>query len=97
VQNAPFDSDDISIPVWSIKSESLKQTSLVSYHRLFSVALETELYEVLGISPTATEGTPCGTLLLVYVPTRHFFSDDIKKAYRLKVLIFALFPSRVNS
>lgn len=61
------------------------------------MALETELYEVLGISPTATEGTPCGTLFLVYVPTRDFLPDDIKKAYRMKVLIFALFTSHVKS
>lgn len=97
MQNAPFDSDDIGIPVWSTKSESLKQTSFVSYHKFSLVALETELYEVLGISPTATEGTPCGTLLLVYDPTRYLLSDDIKKAYRMKVLIFALFPFHVKS
>jgi hypothetical protein len=62
-----------------------------------SVALETELYDVLGISSTATGGTPCGTFLLVHALIRDFHSDEIKKAYRKKVLIFALFPSHVKS
>lgn len=61
------------------------------------MALETELYDVLGISSTATEGTPCGTFLLVHALTWDFHLDDIKKAYRKKVLIFTLFPSHVKS
>jgi hypothetical protein len=56
------------------------------------VAIETELYDVLGVSPTATGGMLCG------IATRSililaFHSDEIKKAYRMKVLMFALsFP-----
>jgi hypothetical protein len=61
------------------------------------VALETELYDVLGVTSTATEGTPCGAFLLVRALTLDFYLDDIKKAYRKKVLIFALFPSHLKS
>lgn len=61
------------------------------------MATETELYDVLGVSSTATGGMPCGTFLLVHALTRGFYSDDIKKAYRKKVLIFALFLSHVKS
>ena len=61
------------------------------------MALETELYDVVGVTSTATGGTPCGTFLLVHALTRDFRSDEIKKAYRKKVLIFALFPSHVKS
>ena len=61
------------------------------------MALETELYDVLGVSSTATGGTPSDTFLLVHALTQDFYTDDIKKAYRKKVLIFAFFPSHVKS
>ncbi len=54
------------------------------------MALETELYDVLGVSSTATGGTECGTLLRAHALTLSPRSDEIKKAYRKKVLIFAL-------
>ncbi len=75
----------------------LNRPACVPYQRVSLVALETELYDVLEVSSTATGGTPCGTFLLVHALTRGFHADEIKKAYRKKVLIFALFPSHVKS
>lgn len=65
--------------------------------RLSLVALETELYDVLGVPSTATGGTHCGASLIEHALTRSPHADDIKKAYRKKVLVFALFLSHMKS
>jgi len=56
------------------------------------VAIETELYDVLGVPPTATGGMLCCAAARgVYcILTLGSYPDEIKKAYRKKVLMFAL-------
>lgn len=52
------------------------------------VALETDLYELLGVSPDASQGSSRGILVSRFA-LNHLI-DDIKKAYKRKVLTTAL-------
>lgn len=51
---------------------------------LFLVAVETELYDLLGVSPDATSGTSSSCPLADTGLISHV--DEIKKAYKKKVL-----------
>ena len=49
------------------------------------VPVETTLYDLLGISPTASEGLLCGVLYEVKLEDWLDLLAEIKKAYRNKV------------
>ena len=50
------------------------------------VPVETELYDLLGVHPAASEGTPlCSTLASLAIQRLVLLSDEIKKAYKKMV------------
>jgi hypothetical protein len=60
--SVPLDQNDIpppSVPKRKVRL-SFRYTR-TSYQKTAAVAMETELYDVLGVSPTATGGMLCGT------------------------------------
>lgn len=60
-----------------------------------SVPVETELYDLLGVHPTATEGAPLRSsqaLLATYGSFGRL--DEIKKAYRKKVRLLICLVQR---